>query len=53
MYVKPSPSNSCVHYEPAIPFLKVDTPWIALMARAGCHFDHMVCIPFGNESNDE
>ena len=42
MYVKPSPSNPCVHYEPAPPFFTLDHPWIALMAREGCHFDQMV-----------
>lgn len=42
MYVKPSPSNSCDNYEPKPPYPKLDAPFIALMARAGCHFDHMV-----------
>ena len=51
MYVKPSPSNPCVHYEPTPPFFTLDHPWIALMAREGCHFDQMVCILFGNGSN--
>lgn len=43
MYVKPTPSNSCDHYEPKPPaYSTLDTPWIALMARAGCKFDQMV-----------
>ncbi|VDI25958.1 E3 ubiquitin-protein ligase RNF13-like isoform X1 [Mytilus galloprovincialis] len=42
IYLKPSPSNSCVHYEPKPQQFTIDQPWIALMARAGCKFDQMV-----------
>ncbi|CAC5378504.1 RNF13 [Mytilus coruscus] len=44
IYLKPSPSNSCVHYEPKPQQFTIDQPWIALMARAGCKFDQMVYI---------
>ncbi|CAG2229234.1 RNF13 [Mytilus edulis] len=41
IYLKPSPSNSCVHYEPKPQQFTIDQPWIALMARVGCKFDQM------------